>query len=298
MNKLLAVLLLGLTSLAAPTAAQTRAVGDPQRTIHLPQFDLSGANCDGRHCEVTLLNTNGMTPYPAIRMPGDRLYVRVFNNTLADLTAPRSAAKGRCITYSTVRVELDNSRADGSVLFGAQLQSVLFNFAKLGRSAQSSYTAVLVFETELASEPEGRTSVLRLYPGDVAKYFRNAVEVRFTLPPATYRALLNQMPQTNAPRSEETAYHSGGVSLLTALGSFFHLFIAPVHAAAVAPPPTPVANPEPSTPAKSEMLSPGEIKVLLAPSCYEVDTAVPTRATYTISEAEPVAEMRPAGCGE
>jgi hypothetical protein len=299
MKKPILVPILGFVMVAVVSAAQapTRhatAVLQPKNSIHLLKFDVSGADCIERHCELTLSDQNGLTAFPAVRVPGDRLYVRVFDDTFADLTRPRSVPRGHyCVTYSTARVELSNSVTDGSVVFGAQVRNVLFDFAKLSGSAGRVRTVVLVFETESGPEAANPTSVLRLNAADVATYFRYAIEVKFTLPTTTFQSLLSEMPQPGNAQSapEEAGKQPTKAGIMSLLAAVVNLFTPVVHAAAP-PPPSPVPGEGTGT------LSTEQIQVLLYPECDTVGPYVPAHADYTLSSVTPAADLVPTPCGE
>lgn len=302
MKTLLGILLLGLLCAGGTAAGQMpgdQATGEARAGIRLLQFDVSGTGCIGRRCELTLSNGNGLTPNPVVRAPGDRLYVRVFNNTLAELTRARSAPSGQCVTYSTVRVQLNNGRADRNVLFGAQLEGTLFNFIRLTGAPAPVHTVVLVFESESGHEAEGHTSILRLYPQDVQKYFRYAIEVKFTLAGPVYDALAEQMQPTENTGMEQTAASSpSGSGLPSMLATAVHV-LSFFWGHKDTPGATPPAMPLPvAMAAAAPALTPGQIKMLLSPDCNRIGPYVPTHASYTISSIAPETVMEPVACGE
>jgi hypothetical protein len=170
------------------------------------------------------------------------------------------------------------------------MRTELFNYAKLSGSAGPVRTVVLVFETESGDETHS-TSVLKLSADDVQKYFRYAVEVKFSMTPETFAELQNEMP---APPAGSTGAGAGGSSggsgLSSLMASFVGWFAPSAHAAS-----TSVALPVNDT---MGIVSTEQIDLLLNPHCDAV-TYVPAHTSYTVVSAlAPAAELESKPCGE
>lgn len=271
--------------------------------IRVLQFALSGSNCQDRHCILQVTGSNTLVPHPAFRVQGDRLYVRIFHNKLADLTKPRYVHKGECITYSPLRVELSNFGSNEGIVFGAEVQNALSDFARLHGPPTPINTVVLVFESEPADEPEGRYSLLRLKSrDDVEKYFRYAIEVTFSADSDTYnswKAAYHRNQEAIAQLAPPAGGNQESGSYTDRISTFVKNIFAPkVYAAAAEPtPPTPPNAPAvPVTPEPA--LYSGQIAVVPPGDCRTIGPYVQLNTTYTVSSLVPVAKLKPNPCGE
>jgi hypothetical protein len=282
--------------------SHTEEASRMDRTIHLLTFKMDGELCNAikRHCNLTLFKNgdNTLAPHPVVYVPGDRLYVRVFRDNLADLLKPQRANKTDCFTYSVARIQLDKPRNDGILNFGAQVRSLLSDLAAVSGPPQQTNTVVLVFETEPENPPDEHSVPLKLKTqADVTKYFQNAIEITYTAEPGLFKIwsdnykhnqqLIAQVvnPSESAPRGSQSFAAMLGAVILSIGKS-----LDPTASAKTKEQATPAA---PVAPVSAPVKGPPEQCNIIG-----ADVPLPHGATYTVSLLQPVSELKPSPCGE
>jgi len=292
-----------IAAVVACGVAGAQTPKEQDQPIQLLQFSMTGVHCVQRHCDLDLSADNALTPHPVVGLPGGRLYVRIFRDSLAHLKAERPVERHHCITYSTIRAPLDISPHDDSFIFGAQMQSLLYDVDLLYDAPSQENTVVLVFETEPENQSKVHSSVLKLASqSDVQKYFRYAIEVTFTLDGRSFADLQKKFDERNPdsaksqPAGQSVQKHSQ--SLASAIGAFiagwFHP--SPVFAKPATPPIPPAAAPNSADSGEPALFS-NEVKVLPDEQCSSIVGYSPAGTTYTVGSLTPVAEIRLAPCG-